>query len=151
MKLDQIPKKKPYVAPDGYFDTLPGIVQSRIQAEKPERPSQVYVRFGLRYALPVLVLLVSGIFWFRSDNSGVDEFESELAAMDMQNLEMYLEGNELPADEFIETLNPAAIGWSTEELEALENSVYASYVLPGADMNELIDVYEVEPVKDSLQ
>jgi len=148
MKLDQIPKKNPFNAPEGYFDKLPGIVQSGIEAERPVRHSQVYFRFAVRYALPVVVLLVAGIFWFRVENSEQSSFETELATIDAQDLELYLESMDMNADELI---NPIAIGWSQEELEELENSIYASYDLQDTDLNELLDVYEVEPVKDSVQ
>lgn len=33
-RLNDIPKKDPFKAPDGYFDTLPDQVRDRIQAEK---------------------------------------------------------------------------------------------------------------------
>lgn len=151
MKLDQIPKKNPFNAPEGYFEKLPGIVQSRIEAERPAHQSQVYFRFALRYALPVLVFAVSGLFWFRSHNSEVVKFETALASIDTQNLALYLESIDMNTDELIETTDPIAIGWSSDELAALENSIYASYHLPDTDLNELLDVYEVEPVKDIVQ
>ena len=141
MKLDQIPKKNLLNAPEGYFDTLPGIVQSRIEPERHVRQSPVYFRFALRYALPVLVLLAAGMFWFRSEHAAHVEFETELAAIDAQNLELYLESSDVHADDVLEPVNPMAIGWSPEELEELENSIYASYDLPNAGAHEILDVY----------
>src|SRR6478609_2784416 len=151
MKLDQVPKKNPFNAPEGYFDRLPGIVQSRIEAERPVSQSQIYFRFGLRYALPMLVLVAAGIFWFQSENSGTVKFETELAAIDAQNLAIYLEQLDINADDLIETVDPIAIGWSPEDLKALENSIYESYGLSDADVSGLLNVLEVESVNDSVQ
>lgn len=149
MKLDEIPKKNPFNAPEGYFDKLPGIVQSRIEAERPVSRTQVYLRFTLRYALPVFVLVAASIFWFRTENTV--EFETELAAIDVQDLEFYLEGTDNPAYELIETADPMAIGWTPEELDELENSIYASYDLSDSDVRGLLNDLDVESVNDSVQ
>jgi|GEM_PF-369446 len=149
MKLDQIPKKNPFNTPEGYFDKLPGMVQSRIEAERPVRQSQIYLRFTLRYALPALVLIVASIFWFRAENRV--EFENELAEIDVQDLEFYLEGSDMTVGELVEMADPVAIGWTPEELDELENTIYASYGLSDSDVRGLLNDLDVESVNDSVQ
>ena len=143
MKLDQIPKKNPFEAPDGYFDRLPGIIQSRVAAEKPVNLPQVYFRFAFRYALPVLVFVAVGIFWFRSERTVPVQFETELASISAQDLELYLENTEMNTDELVGTIT-----WSQDDLQELENAIYSSYELTDTELNELIDVYEVEKEKN---
>ena len=150
MKLDQIPKKNLFNAPEGYFDKLPAIVQARIEAQKPVSQSQVYGRFALRYALPV-VLIVVGVLWYNRENSGTVKFEREIASLNTQDLEFYLEEFDISNDELIETVNPINIRWSPDELDALENSIYESYGLSDSAVDGLLDVIEVAPLNDSVQ
>ena len=145
MKLDQIPKHDPFQAPDGYFDKLPGVVQSRIDVARPNQ-SRVYVSMAFRYALPAVALVVAGIFLFRTQNTTNVSVETQLASIDEAALELYLEGSDNNADELIETVNLSA-----EDLRELENTIYASYDLTDSNADGLLDVYEVEPVNDSVQ
>ena len=76
-KLEDIPKKNVFEVPDGYFDRLPGIIQARVSQEK---PSFVWYSWpvALRYALPVLLMMAVGIFWYTSNPySGTAQIQSE--------------------------------------------------------------------------
>ena len=58
-KLDEIPKKSIFEAPEGYFDRLPGIIQARVSplavGAKQGPQWMPYFFFGLKYALLVLL------------------------------------------------------------------------------------------------
>jgi hypothetical protein len=120
-KLQDIPKKDLFSAPDGYFDTLPGKVMARIDKKKEAQFSPVF-RYTLQYAVPAIVLIVAGFFWFRYDSSP----ESLLASIETEELVSYLADAENSLDaEFIDDLN-----FSEAEAAAVEEEVFG---LPWAD------------------
>jgi hypothetical protein len=128
-KLEDIPKKDLFKAPDGYFDKLPGIIQARVA--KPEsKPMWVPV---LKFALPVVALVTVGIFWFTNNNP--QTLESELAAIETEQLIAYLDNNEVTWDD-----TEMRSDWSADELMELEGWVYGTF----NDTNAELDLLETE-------
>jgi hypothetical protein len=101
-KLDDIPKKQIFDVPDGYFEKLPGIIQARVSPESAPRFSMA--RFSLRYALPAVILLVAGIFWFTRIDSDVNA-ENMLADIETQDLIAYLSESDISTEELIDEVN----------------------------------------------
>src|SRR5262245_19427967 len=102
-KLDYIPKKDPFEAPDGYFDKLPGVIQSRVATERPgHRPVWTY---RLAYASAVLlVAAVAGIFWF-SKTGREATVEDMLASVQTEELVAYLSDSDMSTDELLEDVS----------------------------------------------
>ena len=92
-KLDDIPKKHPFTVPEGYFNSLPGIIQSRVAEKSGVRVAKPYVRYALQYALPVLILVVVSVFYLVPRSS--QDVNSLLASVSTEELAAYLEESEI--------------------------------------------------------
>jgi hypothetical protein len=131
-KLEDIPKKQIFEVPDGYFEKLPGIIQSRVATERRE-PSLWSVRsFGLRYALPAVILIAAGIFWFTRPQSDLTT-ENILASIQTQDLVAYLGEADFTTEELIEDAD-----LDTEDALQIEGAVY-EFPLDDAALEEIID------------
>lgn len=132
-KLEDIPKKDLFTAPDGYFDKLPGIIQARVA--KPE-PKSVWLPV-LKFALPVVALFTVGIFWF--SNPTVKSVEAELASINTEQLIAYLDNNEVVWEDVDVDRN-----WSEDDLLELENQVYSTFDSDGSELEMLDEILELE-------
>ena len=135
-KLDDIPKKVIFTVPDGYFDRLPGVIQSRIPEKKDEKAFQLSWSFTLKYALPVLIFIGIGLVWLQRSNGSLEE---KLSLIDTEQLTYYLDDSELTAEELAETMT-----WSTEDLDALEEDVFSVLSDSGNELNLLLDDYNID-------
>ncbi|MFZ6013310.1 MAG: hypothetical protein ACOYXT_23415 [Bacteroidota bacterium] len=133
-KLEDISKKEVFDVPEGYFDKLPGVIQARIAKENPARERPMAFHFALKYALPAVVLLTAGIFWFTRTPSSADA-ESILASVETEALVAYLNESEITTDEVLETVEFNAV-----DLDEIEGAVY------GIEMED----EELENIMDDL-
>lgn len=122
-KLDDIPKKQVFNVPEGYFEELPGIIQSRVigQNKREAEPSLSYV---LRYALGAAVIGVSAFFWFNRPGEEVSP-ESILASIETQELVAYISEADVSTDELLDD-----VVLDREDAAEIEGSVY------GLDLDE---------------
>jgi len=114
-KLEDIPKKQFFNVPDGYFDRLPAQIQSRIASGKGDTRNNPVFRFGLQYALPML-LVAAVLFYYSS--TGPDP-ESILASVETADLISYLQEAGLTTEDVLDNID-----FSAQELDAIENEVY---------------------------
>lgn len=133
MKLEDIPKKNVFNTPEGYFDKLPGVIQSRI-AEKQAQPatagSFVWV---LRYALPVLAVGFALFLIFRqSDPTSTPE--DLLATVSTEDLTFYLVESDLTTEDLLDMAN-----LQEDEIDALNNHI----LYPELD-SDLLEDYVLE-------
>ena len=101
-KLEDIPKKEIFDLPDGYFEKLPGIIQARVSRESAPRFSMA--RFSVRYALPAIILVAAGIFWFTEMDSNASA-ENMLADIETQDLIAYLSESDISTEDLIDEVN----------------------------------------------
>ena len=117
-KLDDIPKKQNFEVPDGYFEKLPGIIQSRVTKQHKEISWGLDRPFALRFALPAVILLAIGIFWF--SRSPMDKSaENILASVQTEDLITYLSESDFTTDELLEDVQ-----LNNEDALDIEESVY---------------------------
>lgn len=116
-KLEYIPKKQVFNVPENYFDKLPAQIQSRISTGKTDQEIKPVYRYALRYALPLLLVFVIGIFFYK--NSPGPDAESILTSVQTSDLVNYLNESELSTEDLLENVD-----FSRAELEAIENEVY---------------------------
>ena len=135
-KLEDIPKKQVFTTPEGYFDNLPGKIQARVAVKTEDRP---FYSNALKYALPVVVLLAAGIFWFDQNQSVGNDAESILASVETDALIAYLDESEISTEDLIENLE-----FSDDDIEAIEGEVY---ILP---LDEAFDDLTDEQDFDTL-
>jgi hypothetical protein len=115
MKLEDIPKKEIFNAPEGYFDALPGVVQARVA--KQARATRSVWYYSVRYALPSVLLLMIGSVWYARQQPSAQDI---LAGVATEELVSYLEETEtFSTEELLDTdLLDAA------DAQAIEQKVY---------------------------
>lgn len=131
-KLEDIPRRSVFKVPEGYFEDLPTQIQSRMAEGGRRSPALAAVSFSLKFALPVLALVVAGIFWFRPQPT----FQDELNDIDSDQIALYLERTE-NAD-LDDTHDPA--DWTKPELDQLEDAVYSNMEYPNEDLLDELDL-----------
>jgi hypothetical protein len=100
MKLEDLPKKEIFTVPDGYFEKLPGVIQARVAA--PSKAARPVLRYTLQYALPVVVLLAAGIFWFAPATTSSTQAETLLADVNTEDLIAFLNDTDISTDELLD-------------------------------------------------
>src|SRR5579859_2351679 len=109
-KLDDIPKNNIFEVPEGYFDRLPMKIQARL--EKPGRTASASVwRFSLRYALPVVVVVFTSVYFLRPKSLEPEEL---LAGIADEHLIAFLDESEVSENELLEVANFEA--WDADSL-----------------------------------
>ncbi len=122
--LNQLPKKDSFQVPEDYFDELPGLIQDRVQVKT--KTQWTYV---LKYALPVLLLIVS-VLYFSQKNTDQSIQISKQEAVD------YID-NQMDID-FDETLLAEEISAQSVEQNTQTSSV-EEYLLDEADEELLME------------
>lgn len=126
-RLDEIPKKTLFEVPEGYFEKLPGRIQSRIS--QPE-PAPAWGRMALRYALPVALIGIAAVVFLV--NRPALSPEEVIAGIESEQLVAYLEDSEINTDELLN-----GITLDTDELEMLELDALGDMELDEATLNDL--------------
>lgn len=134
-RLEDIPKKVDFKAPDGYFDSLPTRIQSRIAARK-KKAWQSNLGFSFRYALPVVALVALGIFWYQRDQA---DMWSSLENIEEVQIAMFLDDPDLTSEELAESVT-----WTSEDLDELEQDVFETLETSGNDLDALLDEIDLE-------
>ncbi|MBZ0245097.1 MAG: hypothetical protein K8H85_04035 [Cyclobacteriaceae bacterium] len=134
MKLEDIPKKNVFKEPEGYFDELPGIIQSRI-TERERKPSWI-PSYGLvlRYALPVLAVGFALFLIFRQSTPMSANPEELLASVDAEALSDYLIESDMTTEELLDFAN-----LDEEDINALNDQL----LYPEIDI-DLLEDYSTE-------
>jgi hypothetical protein len=135
-KLEDIPKKHPFNVPDGYFDRLPGIIQSRVAEKSEVKETRPYFRYAFQYALPVIALAIVAVIYLTP--STPQTIDAMLASVSTEELIVYLEESEITADELLESMDLNA-----ENVEAIESELYFNF-------DELDNLNELESELNNL-
>jgi len=134
-KLEDIPKKQVFEVPEGYFEKLPGIVQSRVAKPGEERRWWFVYRYSLRIALPAMILLAFGIFWYNQPQADKSA-EGILASIQTEDLVAYLSEADLTTEELLEDVQ-----LNDEDVIHIEESVY-EFQLSDPDFEEIFNEIE---------
>jgi hypothetical protein len=130
-KLDEIPKKNVFEAPDGYFEKLPSIIQSRVSSHG--RSHSPTFRFALRFALPLILLaVVAAALWISRPDPAI-EAESILATVQTKDLVSYLKESEFTTDELLD-----AVELRAEDADEIEDAVY-KFELDDSDLENILN------------
>lgn len=136
MKLDDIHKKPFFEVPDGYFEHLPGKVQTRI-ASNQKAESRFVVKYRLQYVIPAALVLVLGIAWLMSPESDTD-VESMLATVNTEQLVAYLNDSDLSTEDLMEQVD-----FTSTDIEDIETEVY-QLQLEGESFDTFLDNLDIE-------
>ena len=135
-KLEDIPKKQVFEVPDGYFEKLPGIIQSRVTKTSVQEHWSPFYRYGLRFALPAVLLLAFGIFWYQHSQEN-NSAEGILASIQTEDLVAYLGESDLTTEELLDEVH-----LNDDDANQIEESVY-EFQLEDSDIEEIFN--EIEP------
>jgi len=130
-KLEDIPKKDIFTTPEGYFDKLPGMIEARV-AKKTKTSISPAFAFSLKYALPVVVFLAAGIFWYTQSNSSTD-VDRLLSVVQTEDLVAYLNDSDMSTEEVIESAD-----FSVTDIHEIEEKVY-NLNITNEDIQKIVD------------
>lgn len=131
-KLEDIPKKQIFEVPEGYFEKLPGIIQSRVATARSETSLWGARSLSLQYVLPAVVLISAGIFWFTRSQSDLTT-ENILASVQTQDLVTYLGEADFTTEELLDDAD-----LDVEDARQIEGAVY-EFSLDDSALEEIID------------
>jgi hypothetical protein len=117
-KLDDIPKKNIFKVPEGYFEQLPTVIQSRIAKEGSRSPLSGIPGLWLKYALPVIVLAIVATLWLRPSPT----VEMQLDDIDAGQIALYFDNTYSDLDQAVDENHE----WTITELDELEDAVYSN-------------------------
>lgn len=133
-KLEDLPKTNPFEAPKGYFDRLPGIIQSRIAPSEIEVKTQsawlLSFRYSLKYALPVTVIAAVSFFYLNQKRD--QSTEDLLASVDSTYLITYLDDTDLSTDDLLES-----VSLDGDEADAIQQSTMSEITVDDQDAEAL--------------
>lgn len=136
IKLEDIPKKNVFEVPEGYFDRLPGIIQARTAVVK-RNPWIYYLRYSVKYALPVIVIGVVSFFYLAKPE--VQTAEELLSSVDTPNLIAYLEDSDVSSDDLLDS-----IPLNHDEAAAIQQNSIEEINVDKADVDYLSDEFGVD-------
>jgi hypothetical protein len=135
-KLDDIPKKQSFEVPDRYFEKLPGIIQARVAQPYKTRSWWLTYPFGVRFALPAVIFLVAGIFWYTRSHTD-QSVETILASVQTEDLMAYLSESDVTTDELLEDVQ-----LNDQDATDITESVY-EFQFSDSEFEEIFK--EIEP------
>jgi len=136
MKLDDSHKKNIHKVPEGYFDELPQVIQSRI-AEQNSKRSQLWLSYSLKYALPVILLIV--VFALSiTDFNNQETPEELLAEVTTEELILYLEESDITTEELIEAVDYESLELEFEE----ETEIIDDSEIDEEEIEQLLNDYQ---------
>jgi|SRR5688572_319752 len=133
-RLEDIPKKQIFEVPDGYFEKLPAIIQTRVSEQGKEKSRWSYPS-SLRLALPALILLIVGFFWFNQFQSDLNA-ENILASIETEDLMAYLSEADVSTDELLESVTLDA-----QDVMSIEESVY-EFQVSDSEYEDILNEFE---------
>jgi len=133
-KLEDIEKKDIFKTPEGYFDLLPSIIQNRV-ATKEEVRGIPFLIAGLKYALPVIVITISLLWFIKPAPASPEEI---LASIDTKDIADYLTDMEINNDDLLNLLDYSII--NTDSLNLQESHI----IIDETDLTDLWIELETE-------
>lgn len=136
MDWNKISKQQPYEAPSGYFEKLPGIIQSSVHKENKSNRWTLFLKWSLLPALAGCLFVVFN--WVLISNKAPEEL---LAEVPTDELVYYLEVSDTSTDELLNELSPDVFA---EDFLYEENMFNDK--LNDETLDQLIDMYEIDDI-----
>ena len=145
-RLEDIDRKRVLTEPpEGYFDKLPGIIQSKTAHKTGRSRVNLFLLRGLKMvpvaALLVLIAVYTGVISFQDNNH---DFEQILAEVTTEEIILYLEDMDVSSDEILEEIDLNALSM---ELDNPDDVLMESLDI---EDEALLQLYEDYQVQDSL-
>jgi hypothetical protein len=123
--------------PNGYFDQLALKIQAKTETISPAKKTISGWSLALRYALPLVLLLIGSIIVLQP--KAVQDTEQLLASIPTEHLIAYLHESEIGEAELLEAIN-----FDDKDLDSLNVHVHKQYAIDELDMDEIKSVLENE-------
>lgn len=142
-KLENISKKDAFSVPDGYFDKLPTIIQTK--AIESTKKREVFSSVGvLRLAIPsLLILMIAGYFGYKYQNnieSADSKIESMLADISTEEMVNYLDETDLSSDDLLEL-----VSFEGEQIDDFSQDLDN---ISDEELELLINEFEIEDINN---
>ena len=108
MKIEDINKENIFKVPDGYFDSLPLKIQTKIQSAQEPVHIPIYRKSAFRYAVSLAAMLLLAIFLFWNYFLTPTP-EKLLAQVPTEALISYLESSDISEDELLTDINSSVL------------------------------------------
>lgn len=141
--LSKLENTGKFEVPEGYFDSLPGLIQNRISEEKSQFELIDFFRefFNLRIAVPAFVMLIAiGAGWYFDNLDSIPNSEANNISYEYLSNSVYFEDfedevlfDELLADNFTGDLSEGGMFSNREIEEYLLNAQFDETII----LNEL--------------
>ncbi len=110
MKLEEIKKENVFHVPDGYFESLPLRIQSRLGNEEPARIS-LWKKYHLKLLIPslsvaTLLIIIFSVYFIPGKQASPEKLISEVPT---QALISYLENSDITEDELLDNMNSSTM------------------------------------------
>ena len=105
IKLDELPKKQLYSVPDNYFNELPSIIQARVVKPVQTRVSVLIWSSALRYALPVIALVMMLVYFGARINKDDIDVQAMIDEIPTEELISYITESEITTDELLSLID----------------------------------------------
>jgi hypothetical protein len=117
-RLEDIPKKEIFTVPEGYFENLTSKIQARLHQEHLNRKANVSVRSVIWYAVPLMLLIAIGIYFFQSAQK-TESVEDIIATIATKDLIAYLNENDISTEEILNEID-----FSEADVAEIENEIF---------------------------
>jgi len=134
IRLDDIPKKSLFETPEGYFEKLPGRIQSRIAGPEPK---PLWGTLALKYAFPVLALAAASIFVLTNRPSLSPE--ELIAGVESEQLVAYLSEMDVSTDDLLDAVPLDETEAESLQLDALDDMLFDETVVDELGTMEAFD------------
>jgi hypothetical protein len=138
-KLEDIQKKEIFEVPDGYFEKLPGKIQTRISGSISATERSFIFRYKLQYALSFIVFVAVGIYWF-SIPEQPENVESLLASVQTEQLVAYLGESDITTEDLLEHVD-----FNSDDLEEIESEIYP-FAADAPRFENLVDEMDLDTI-----
>ncbi len=121
MKLEEIEKKNIFEVPDGYFDKLPQVIQSRVAVKEKSAFAFPMHVFNFKYAFPILLVAVASVFLYKNYYTPSPSASQVLESVSSETLIAYLGESEISEEEIIQSINFNSIGFKESFNQTIES------------------------------
>lgn len=145
-KNDDMKRKDPFQAPEGYFDSLADRIEARIdqEAEKPAARGRIIrMPMAVGYAAAAVITLLA-VFWLVTRDETTPTSDELIARLSDQEIIEYLASSDMPLEEIIEITD-----FGSMESDSLDLQVMPDLDLAPGEIDELIELYDLEELENS--
>ncbi len=134
INLNELDRKQPFKAPDGYFEELPSIIQSKaVDSDKRTQPWEMPVIRWVAVPAMIIAIVIFSILP-NDENNNPDQL---LAEVSTEELVAYLESTDMSTADLLEMIDEPNRLFDDTEVDILGDG------LTDDDMELLLDNYDV--------